>query len=204
MNTCNTPVFRPESETDRDIFELLVLSAACSQTPLFIGEIHTDPVLHDVWCGEGRMRAEMNARRKGADWKGFVQKIPGTKLTVDEIGRLGEGPVELMLGLDVAAVVEGTDDRPDKVIDGVKFDVKASLERPENTFSLPVWQVESKDYDALLLVQHVEPGRVRVWCGACDKKSPAWQMRPGAMSRGKRKGPFYLITCPGGEALAVA
>jgi len=195
-------VFRPENGADREVFELYVIDAADSLIPVFLGEIHTDPALHDVWCAEGRMRAEMNARRKGADWKAYVQKIPGTALTVDEIGRLGEGPIERMLGLDVAAVVESTDDRPDKVIAGIKFDVKASLARAGDTFSLPVWQVKSKNYDALILVQHIEPGRCKAWCGRCAPESAAWEMRPGAISKGKRKSPFYLIRCTPASAEA--
>lgn len=189
MNTCNTPVFRPESETDRDLFELALLEACTCGQPQFIGEVHTDPALFEQWCVEGRMRSEMNAKRLGDSWNAEKQRIKKQDLTADEIGRLGEGPIEQMLGLDVAAVVEGTDDRPDRVVSGVRFDVKASRERPGNTFSVPVWVMKQKEYDALVLVQHVQPGVARVWCGRSKKdgeRLEAWEYRRG-------KPDFWLI-----------
>lgn len=186
--------FESTSEVDRDIFELLLLDAADDSSPAYIGDIRYPATMFETWCAEGRMRAAVNAKLRGSSWSAKDQRTPGSTLTVDELGRTCEGAIETMLGLDVAAVLhDGTDDRPDKTLNGVKFDVKGSLVRPGNTFAIPCWQALSKGYDALILSQHVEPGLARVWCCACKPVgASAWQYMQGV--RGKK--PFYRIACP--------
>jgi hypothetical protein len=138
------------------------------------------------------MRAEANARMRGKEWRAQDQRTPGQALTVDELGRVAEGSIEAMLGLDVAPVLaDSTDDRPDKTVQGVAFDVKGANVRPGNTFSVPCWQVASKGYDALLLVQHIEPGLARVWCCKCLPGGEGWRHYPGV--RGKKD--FWQLTC---------
>lgn len=182
----------PVDSIDRDIFESLILEAAQSHTPAYIADIKTDPELFEQLCAEGRMRAEVNARLRGKEWKAADQRTPGQQLTVDELGRVTEGSIEAMLGLDVAPVLQdSTDDRPDKTVAGVKFDVKGAEKRPGDTFSVPCWQIATKGYDALLLVQHLEPGLARVWCCSAQPGGPAWTKLNGV--RGKK--PFWRLTC---------
>lgn len=178
---------------DKEIFQSLILDAAESQTPVYICDIESDPDKFEQYCAEGRMRAEANARMRGKDWKASVQKIPGIKLTADEIGRAAEGPIEEMVGLDVAAVLaDSTDDRPDVVVEGVRFDVKGATVRANNTFAVPHYQVLTKGYNALLLVQHIEPGKARVWCVKCSPGGESWTYMQGV--RGNK--PFWRIACP--------
>lgn len=182
----------PSDALDREIFESLILEAAQSPTPTYIADIKTDPELFEQLCAEGRMRAEVNARLRGQEWKAGDQRTPGQKLTVDELGRVTEGAIEAMLGLDVAPVLQdSTDNRPDKTLAGVKFDVKGAEKRPGDTFSVPCWHIATKGYDALLLVQHVEPGLARVWCCSAHPAGPAWVKMAGV--RGKK--PFWRLTC---------
>lgn len=76
--------------------------------------------------------------------------IPRQVLTVDQLGRFCVGPIELMPDLDVAAVLDDkTDTRPELTVSGVRFDVKGSAARPENSFAIPCWQANSGRYDAL-------------------------------------------------------
>lgn len=188
-----TVTFRPESDVDRDIFGLICREAADSFNPTYIGDIKYDAAKHfERWLEEGRMRSAVNKKTGKADDKQAErQRIENCKFTCDELGRITEGPIELMWGLTVAAVVEdGTDDRPDLCIDGVQFDVKGSYQRQTPSFSLPVWTV--KKYEALLLVQHVEPGLARVWACKCGAKVP-WKEMPPAPGK---KHPFFLIRCP--------
>lgn len=185
--------FFPESETDRDFFAMACREAADSFTPSYVGDIKYDAAKYfESWLAEGRMRSAVNLKTGKADEKQSErQAIKKCSFTCDELGRITEGPIELMCGLTVAAVVEdGTDDRPDLCLDGVQFDVKGSYKRSADTFSLPVWTV--KKYEALLLVQHVEPGLARVWACKCGADVP-WQPMPPA--KGKKHW-FYLITCP--------
>lgn len=183
--------FTPSNDFDRFAFEQLLLSAADSSTPTYIGDVATDPAQFERLCAEGRQRSDVNKSTRGS-WKAAHQHTPGQALTVDELGRVCEGAVEAMVGLDAAAVVlDGTDDRPDKTLAGVKFDVKGSAVRPNNTFAVPCWQVENKGYDALVLVQHVAPGHARVWCVKCAP-SACWKRMGGV--RGKQD--FWLIPCP--------
>lgn len=185
--------FNPADELDRDIFEAHILECAASPTPVLVGDIKTDPSDFERLCAEGRMRAEANARMRGREWKAADQLTPGQTMTVDELGRVAEGAIDAMLGLDVAPVLaDSTDDRPDKTVAGVKFDVKGSFVRPGNTFSIPCWQVATKGYDALLLVQHIEPGLARVWCCSCAPGGEAWTKMAGV--RGKK--PFWRVACP--------
>ncbi len=187
----------PNDSLDRELFETMILEAAASPTPVYVCDIETDPALFEQHCAEGRMRAEANARMRGGDWKGQHQHTPGSALTIDELGRVAEGAIEAMLGLDVAAVLEdSTDDRPDKTLAGVKFDVKGSFVRPGNTFALPCWQVATKGYDSLLLVQHLEPGKARVWCCKCQPGGEAWTKLNGV----RGKGAFWRISCPNPQA----
>jgi hypothetical protein len=180
---------------DRELFESAILAAAQSPTPSYICDIQHDPALVPVWADEGRQRTKDNAERLAKAWRSQKQHIPGQAFTADEIGRVAEGPVELMLGLDVAAVLHGqVDARPDKTVDGVRFDVKGSENRPDNTFSLPVHKVAEGVYDALILVRYLKPGHVRVWSCKCEATAPAWSARPGV--RGQT--PFYVISCPDG------
>lgn len=187
--------YTPDSELDRDLFQAACLAAAESSTPSYIGEIAYDPTNHyEQWLAEGSMRTAVNKKIGTAhELQAKHQRIPGQALTVDELGRVCEGPVELLLGLDVAGVLmDSTDARPDKTVDGVRFDVKGSMVRPGNTFSLPCHKALKGDYDALILVQHVEPGRVRVWCCKCEVGGPSWtKFNPSQ----KGKTPFYRISC---------
>lgn len=185
-------ILTPSDSLDREIFEAALLEAASSPRPTYICDIQTDPVLFEQLCAEGRMRAEANARMRGQGWRPQDQLTPGKRLTVDELGRVAEGAIEAMLGLDVAPVLaDSTDDRPDKTLAGLRFDVKGADVRPKNTFSVPCWQVATKGYDALILVQHVEPGLARVWCCKCEPEGESWQKMAGV--RGKK--PFWLIGC---------
>lgn len=180
---------------DRDLFEAALLAAAESSTPSYICDIKHAPELVPLWQAEGRQRAKENALRLGKRWRPQDQWSPGQAFSADEIGRVAEGPVEQMLGLDVAAVLKGrVDARPDKTLDGVRFDVKGSENRPRNTFSLPVDKVNVSAYDALILVRYLAPGHVRVWCCKCLPKGRAWERRDGV----RDKGPYYLVTCPDG------
>ncbi len=188
-----TIAYSPLSDLDRDLFAIACREAADSFTPTYIGDIHYDAAQHfETWLAEGRMRSAVNRKTGKADERQDErQAIKKCSFTCDELGRITEGPIELMCGLTVAAVVEdGTDDRPDLCIDGVQFDVKGSYKRDTDTFSLPLWTVSK--YEALLLVQHVEPGLARVWACKCGAQVP-WERRPPA--KGKKHG-FYLITCP--------
>lgn len=188
----NTHVFSPSSALDKDLFELMLLNAAVSSTPSYIADVTTDPANFERYCAEGRMRAEANARMRGKEWRREDQLTPGQTLTIDELGRVGEGSIEEMLGLDVAAVLaDSTDKRPDKTLASIKFDVKAATPRPGDSFAVPVWQVASAGYDALLLVQHIEPGLARVWCCKCKPEGAAWMKLGGV--RGKRA--FWRISC---------
>lgn len=188
-------VFTPESTLDRDLFEIGCLYAAECPAPSYIGDIAYDPGnCYERWLLEGDMRTAANRRIGTAHARSEAhQRIPNTALTVDQIGRLAEGPIELMLGLDVAAVLpDSTDARPDKTLGGVRLDVKGAAPRPGNSFAVPCWRVARGEYDALLLVQCVEPGLVRVWGCAC-RPGDGWQEYP-ASQVGKR--PFYRIACP--------
>lgn len=183
----------PSEALDREIFESLILEAAASAAPTYICDVSIDPELFEQHCTEGRMRAEANAKMRGGDWKPQDQRTPGQELTVDELGRVAEGAIEAMLGLDVAAVLDDSvDARPDKTVAGVRFDVKGSAVRAGNTFAVPCWKVAKGDWDALLLVQHIEPGRARVWCAKCSPGGEHWTKLNGV--RGKR--PFWRLSCP--------
>ena len=191
--------FSPENPLDRDMFASFITQAAASSTPTYICDIRTPPGRFEQYCFEGRARAEANARMRGKAWRPTDQVTPGQALTVDELGRVGEGYIEEMLagpdgerGLDVAPVLaDSTDDRPDKTLNGLKFDVKAANPRPGDSFAVPIWQVASKGFDALLLVQHIEPGLARVWCCRCKPEGGAWRSQAGV--RGKK--PFWRIEC---------
>lgn len=185
--------FSPDSYFDKDIFSISCLQAADDSAPSYIGDIEYEPENNfELWLGEGSMRTAANSRFQTSH-KPQHQYIPGQQLTVDQLGRICEGPIELMLGLDVAAVLDDrTDARPDLTVSGVRFDVKGSAVRPENSFAIPCWQANSGRYDALLLVQHVRPGLARVWGCKCSP-GQGWQERPAAMA-GKK--PFYRIACP--------
>lgn len=188
----NTHVFSPSSQLDKDLFELMLLDAATNSTPTYIADVETDPANFERYCAEGRMRAEANARMKGNAWRREDQLTPGQDLTVDELGRVGEGAIEEMLGLDVAPVLaDSTDRRPDKTLAGVKFDVKTATPRPGDSFAVPCYKVKNGGYDALLLVQHLEPGLARVWCCKCKPEGLAWMKLGGA--RGKTA--FWRIAC---------
>jgi hypothetical protein len=187
--------FRPGHAADADIFQLLCVEAASSSKPTYIGDIVYDPSTHfEQWIAEGDARMNVNTKTgKAHSNQKNIQKIPGVTFTVDQLGRICEGPVELLLGLDVAAVVEnGTDDRPDKTFEGIRFDVKGATKREENSFAIPCWQALSGKYDALMLVQHLEVGRVRVWVCKC-KPAEGWMKLAGSKV-GKK--PFYRIACP--------
>lgn len=184
-------VYSPESEVDRGIFEMMLLEAATDSTPTQIGDVTYNPEAFERYCAEGRMRAEANARMRGGRWRPQDQATPGCELTVDELGRVAEGAVEAMLGLDVAAVLaDGVDARPDKTIAGVRFDVKGAHPRPGDSFAVPTRKVH--EYDALVLVQHIEPGRARVWC--C-KSAPGDSRRWGFRRGVRGKSDFYRIQC---------
>lgn len=187
--------FSPNSALDRDLFEIGCLYAAESPLPTYLGDITYAAAEHyERWLAEGDMRTAANRRMGTAHARSEAhQRIPTTTLTVDQIGRLAEGPIELMLGLDVAAVLsDSTDARPDRTLSGVRFDVKGAAVRPGNSFAVPCWRVARGEYDALLLVQCIEPGRARVWGCAC-RPGPGWQEYPASQA-GKR--PFYRIACP--------
>jgi hypothetical protein len=189
-----TIVFTPGNETDADIFQMLCVEAAGFSKPTYIGDIVYDSSIHlERWIDEGNQRTAVNSKTgRAVKNQSEVQQIPNIGFTVDQLGRICEGPIELLLGLDVAAVVtDGTDDRPDKIIDGIRFDVKGATVRHENSFSIPLWQAHSGKYDALLLVQHLEAGRVRVWACRCEADN-SWQRRPPSKV-GKK--PFYRIPC---------
>lgn len=194
--------FSTQSDLDRDMFASFITLAAANSTPTYICDIRTPPGRFEQYCAEGRARAEANARMRGKDWRPSDQNTPGQTLTVDELGRVGEGYIEEMLGgLDVAPVlVDSTDDRPDKTLNGLKFDVKASNPRPGDSFAVPIWQVAAKGYDALLLVQHLEPGLARVWCCRCKPEGGAWRSQHGV--RGKK--PFWRIECTPAPAVPMA
>lgn len=182
-------------QLERGIFEALILQAAESPDPAYICDLETDPTLHEVLKAEGRARAADNSKRLGARWNGKSQNIPRQSLTKDEIGRVCEYPIETMLGLDVAAVLEGaTDNRPDKTVDGVRFDVKGAENRPFNTFSLPQYKVDGDAYDALLLVRLLAPGQYRIWCCRCAPQGGCWKACEGKAGNHD----FYLIRCPDG------
>lgn len=183
-------VLNQNDDLEKTIFQSLIIEASKSSKPTYICDIRTDPSKFEQLCEEGRQRTAVNKKIQ-ANFKPGNQITKGQKLTADEVGRLTEHPIEEMLGLDVAAVLEdSTDDRPDKVVDGVKFDVKGSVYRKTNSFSLPVWQVKTKGYDALLLVQHIEPGHSRVWCCKCEP-GEAWKCHAGVGG----KSAFFCITC---------
>lgn len=185
-------VFDHRDEMDRDLLELYINEHATSPVPRCAGYLKTDASRFEQLCAEGRGRSSANASMRGDAWNAGHQHTPGHTLTVDEVGRVAEGGVEDFLGIDVAAVLpDATDARPDIVRGGVRFDIKAACVRPGDTFSVPCWQVDGGRYDALLLVQHIEPGRARLWVCKCDPSSPAWERRPGV--RGKAD--FYLIHC---------
>lgn len=187
--------FSHDSALDRDLFQDACLEAANSPEPTYVGDIAYDAALYfERWLDEGTMRTAVNKRIGTAHAKQTAhQRIPGQALTVDQLGRICEGPIELLLGLDVAAVLlDSTDARPDLTVDGVRFDVKGSSVRPENSFAIPCWQALTDKYDALLLVQHVSPGLARVWCCKCTP-GRGWQQRPPSQP-GKK--PFFRIACP--------
>jgi len=185
-------VFSPASAVDRDLFELMILDASKSSQPRYICDVSTSASNFDRYCAEGRARAAANAAMRGARWHAGDQLTPGHSLTVDELGRVGEGAVEELIGIDVAAVLlDATDARPDRTVAGVRFDVKSADVRPGNSFAVPVWRVDGGDYDALLLVQHIQPGLSRVWCCKSAAAGAAWSRRAGV--RGKSD--FYRIEC---------
>lgn len=98
---------------------------------------------YQKWYQEGCQRTAANSRfqRKHSPEH---QHVPGQALTVDQMGRICEGPIELLLGLDVAAVLQDrTDKRPDVVVDGIRFDVKGSVPRYENSFAVECEKVRS-------------------------------------------------------------
>lgn len=184
-------LFSPESDFDRYAFEELLVEAAESGAPREIGHVQYDASLIEVWLEEGRMRTAVNARIGTAhkDQKA-QQRIVGQAWTCDELGRVCEGPVELMLGLDVAAVNEcGTEPKADREVQGIRFDVKGAGKERDATFSLPVWTTKKDRYDALILVQYLEPGLCRVWACKLDPPSGHWEYRPGTKGRPN----FYLI-----------
>lgn len=184
--------YSTQSELDRDLFEMALVEAATSKTPVEIGLLSYPAELIEVWLEEGRMRTAVNAKIGTAhkDQK-KQQKITGQTWTCDELGRVCEGPVELMLGLDVAAVNhDGTEPTADKVIDGIRFDVKGAGAERDCTFSLPVWTVKKDRYDALVLVQYLEPGQCRVWACAVADEALGFP-RPGTRGRPA----YFLIDC---------
>lgn len=190
-------IFKTDSAVDADLFAISCSAAAEHSQPAFVGCIEYNPEgVFDKWLAEGEARASINKAMRTAAGKkpASPQRVPGNEYTVDQLGRICEGPIELLLGLDVAAVVQdGTDARPDKTLDsGLRFDVKGSRVRPENSFAIPCWQAMTGKYDALLLVQHVRPGLVRVWACKC-KPGDGWQQRPPARAGNK---PFFRIACP--------
>lgn len=188
-----TSTFSPASSLDKDIFALNCLAAAESSSPAYVGDIEYDAGEHyQKWYQEGCDRTAANAgfQRKHSPEH---QHIPGQALTVDQLGRICEGPVSLLLGLDVAAVLQDrTDKRPDVVVDGIRFDVKGSMPRYENSFSIECYKARDGRYDALLLVQLVRPGLARVWACRCEPGA-GWQEKAGCPAS---KPNFYRIPCP--------
>jgi hypothetical protein len=125
--------FMVGSELDADLFEAALIDAANATRPAYIGDIVYDSSSKlEQWIAEGNMRSTVNVKTgRAVKNQDDIQAIPDIAFTVDQIGRLCEGPVELMLGLDVQAVVlDGTDKRPDKTIAGIKFDIKGATVRP--------------------------------------------------------------------------
>lgn len=183
--------FSPANDFDRFAFEQLLLEAAQSARPTEIGHIEFDPELIPLWLEEGRMRTAVNRSIGTAHPdQAKQQRIEGQAWTCDELGRVCEGPVELMLGLDVAAVNTcGTEPSADKSIQGVRFDVKGAGPERNGTFSLPVWTTRCGRYDALVLVHYLRPGLCRVFACKCAPDEGCWQLRPGTAGRK----PFYLI-----------
>lgn len=91
-----------------------------------------------------------------------------------------------LLPLDAAAVVPGTDARPDMNLQGTSFDIKAAYARPGNTFA--VSQYRAKKYDALMLVQLTKDNKLRVWACKCAPELAGWELRKGQPD-------FYLLKC---------
>lgn len=189
-----TSTFSPASALDKDIFAGNCLAAAESSFPTYVGDIEYDATqYYQKWYQEGTARTVANSGFQ-PNHKPQHQHIPGQFLTVDQLGRICEGPIELLLGLDVAAVLQDrTDKRPDVAVDGVRFDVKGATPRYGNSFAVECEKARGGGYDALLLVQLVQPGLARVWACKCDAVAGGWEEKPGSMA-GKK--PFFRIPCP--------
>jgi hypothetical protein len=189
-----TSTFSPASSLDKDIFAGNCLAAAAFSSPTYVDDIEYDATEHyQRWYQEGCDRTVANSRYQRKHFPKH-QHIPGQTLTVDQLGRICEGPIELLLGLDVAAVLwDRTDNKADVALEGIKFDVKGATPKCGNSFAVECEKARGGVYDALLLVQLVQPGLARVWACKCAPVEGKWQEKPGSMA-GKK--PFYRIPCP--------
>lgn len=189
-----TTVWSPDNETDRDLFLEILDDAATRSAPTCIGEIHYDAEMLLQWCAEGDMRTEANRRNGTAHKLGAAhQKIKGSQFSPDQIGLIGEGVIGLMVPLDCERVKwDGTDKRPDVRIRGKRYDVKCSdSHRGRPSFSIAGYRIARREYDALAMVLHREPGRAEVWVCASEP-GPQWRFMPPAQA-GKKH--YWLVTC---------
>lgn len=168
------------------ILEAALLEAANYPSPAYIGTIEFPHEEYESLLAEGRARAAANAARQGARYVN-TQAIPNCPFTSDELGRLCEGAVHKLLPLEAAAVVPGTDARPDMNLWGTSFDIKSAYARPGNTFSVSHYR--AKKYDALMLVQLTASNELRVWACKCEPDAAGWELRRGQPD-------FYLLKCP--------
>lgn len=187
-------VWSPALETDRDLFLEMLDEAATHSAPTCIGEVHYDPSLLQLWCAQGDMRtlaADLNGiANKHADKH---KRIKGSQFSPDQIGLIGEGVIGLMVPLDCDRVRwDGTDKRPDVRIRGKRYDVKCSdSHRGRPSFSIAGYRIARREYDALAMVLHREPGRAEVWVCASEP-GPQWRFMPPAQA-GKKH--YWLVTC---------
>jgi len=168
-----------------EFLEAALLEAARYPSPSYIGTLEFPHDDYDKLLAEGRARTSANAARLGSNHIN-TQVVKGCPFTSDELGRLCEGAVHKLLPLDAAAVVPGTDARPDMNLQGTSFDIKAAYARPGNTFA--VSQYRAKKYDALMLVQLTKDNKLRVWACKCAPELAGWELRKGQPD-------FYLLKC---------
>lgn len=177
--------FKPHDFCDDLLLKISLLEASRYSQPTYIGYVKLEQSEIDKLAHEGRQRSFMNRKRQGERWDSSIQTIEHSALTADEIGRIAEGAVEKIIPLQAAAVVRGTDSRPDLMLNGRSFDIKASRKRAEPTFALK--QILVGRYQALILAQLDEDGVVHLWACKCQPRE--WEPRRGNPD-------FYLIRAP--------
>lgn|GEM_PF-4281355 len=187
MPTPSPVRFSADDLSHKALFASALIAAADSDAPIYLGRISLPS--HRVAClrAEGQARTEANRRRLGCRFQ-ERQIWKGCPLTLDELGRLAEGAVEGLIDVQAEAVVEGVDARPDVLLSGIRFDIKAAYDRPGHSFA--VAKSVAGGYDAVIFVEITADRKMHVWC--CRARPDAWELRPGV--RGGDD--FYLVRCP--------